>query len=155
IPEPLECLIRAGLAAQPDRRPSLGAFVAALRGELNQLLADTFQQPPAREAAAPSGTSLRLNVSRRAGRYTYPPVATPPPAAAGQLRDVRRVPSAPERVDVTTGDRLRLEVEVGEAGYVTAFNVGPTGNLNLLYPADPALPPAAVETGRPLHVLDL
>jgi hypothetical protein len=34
------------------------------------------------------------------------------------------------------------------------FNVGPTGNLNLLYPAEPSTP-APVEAHRPLHILDV
>jgi hypothetical protein len=56
-------------------------------------------------------------------------------------------------VDVYTGDRLRLEVEIDEPGHVTVFNVGPTGILNLLHPARSG-PPRRVEPGRPLIVAD-
>jgi serine/threonine protein kinase len=42
LPGPLERIIRAGVAADPGRRPSLEAFVATLRGSLNQLSCDTL-----------------------------------------------------------------------------------------------------------------
>jgi len=42
LPELLERIIRAGLAADPGQRPTLKEFVATLRGTLNQLLVDTF-----------------------------------------------------------------------------------------------------------------
>ena len=39
-------------------------------------------------------------------------------------------------------------------GYLTVFNVGPTGHLNLLYPEPlSADSPAPVEAHRPLHIL--
>ena len=40
-PEAVEELIRAGLAAEVARRPSLREFLGGLRGALNRLLADT------------------------------------------------------------------------------------------------------------------
>src|SRR5262249_54584874 len=45
LPELIEGIIRAGLAAEPGRRPTLKGFVATLRGALNQLLADTLTMP--------------------------------------------------------------------------------------------------------------
>src|SRR5262249_43330404 len=48
------------------------------------------------------------------------------------------------------GDRVRVEVEANEAGHVTVFNVGPTGNLHLLSAAQQRIRP-----GEPLHVLDV
>jgi hypothetical protein len=44
------------------------------------------------------------------------------------------------------------------ATFVTVFNVGPTGTLNLLYPdADPqpASLPQCIEPNRPLHIVDV
>jgi hypothetical protein len=106
-------------------------------------------------APAATGARVRVTVSRRANRGTFVPVATARPAA-DVLRDLRRdVPPEPEAVELVTGDRVRVEVESDRAGFVTVFNVGPTGNLNLLAPAKPGLPAVAVEAGRPLQVLDV
>jgi hypothetical protein len=96
---------------------------------------------------------LRLTVSRQVDRHTFVPLATTQPPPERFLRDIRRVPGEPERVGARTGDRLRIEVETDRAGYVTVFNVGPTGNLNRLYPAEAA--PAAVAAGQPLHIVDI
>src|SRR5262249_9651058 len=83
------------------------------------------------------------------------PLATTQPPAERFLRDLRRVPAEPEQVEAQTGDRVRIEIEPARPGFVTVFNVGPTGNLNLLYPATPAAPPTEVVPGRPLHILDV
>jgi serine/threonine protein kinase len=152
LPRSLEQLIRAGLAADPQHRPDLREFVTRLRGTLNQLLADSLLSAPA--MARTDAASVRLTVSRQVDRDTFLPVATTRPQPERAVRDMRRVPPEPERADVRTGDRVRIEVETDRPGHVTVFNVGPTGNLNLLYPADlPAT--AAVAAGRPLHVLDI
>jgi serine/threonine protein kinase len=155
LPGPLERLLRAGLAADPRQRPDLRSFITALRGGLNQLLADTLLLAPDRPHQA--SVRLHLTVSRQAGRHTFLPLASTQPPAENFVRDMRVVPRQPERVDVYTGDRLRIEVETDRPGFVTVFNVGPTGNLNLLYPAEPsrAAQPIPVAAGRPLHVLDV
>jgi serine/threonine protein kinase len=150
LPRPLEQLIRAGLTADPERRPDLSAFVTGLRGALNQLLADSLPAAP----GVPPG--LRLTVSRQVDHHTFVPVATTQPQPERFLRDLRRVPPEPNQVDVRTGDRVRIEVETDRPGHVTVFNVGPTGNLNLLYPAAwPVEGPPAVTGGQPLRLLDI
>jgi serine/threonine protein kinase len=157
LPRVLEQLVRAGLTADPKRRPQLGEFIANLRGALNQLLADSLLQGNAGSFAAhpsESVVALRLTVSRQIGRETFVPVATTRPEPERMVRDLRRVPPRPESVAVHTGDRVRIEVETDHPGYVTVFNVGPTGNLNLLHPAGPHAP-AVVTAGRPLRVLDI
>jgi hypothetical protein len=150
LPRPLEELIRAGLAADLLARPGLRDFVARLRGTVNQLLADNLQ-PAA--GPSPGGASLLLTVSRQESGNRFVPVATTHPQPERLVRDLRRVPRSPERVDVLTGDRVRVEVETDRAGYLTVFNVGPTGNLNLLFPEDSD--PGAVTGDRPLHILDV
>jgi hypothetical protein len=67
-----------------------------------------------------------------------------------------KVPPAPQRVGLRTGDRVCVDVIADRGGYLTVFNVGPTGHLNLLYP-DPASvsTPAPVPGNTPLHVLDV
>jgi len=151
VPEPLERLIRAGLDAAPQRRPDLRSFVTALRGSLNRLLADSLLLPTPGAAAGP--VDLRLHVSRRdAGGWT--PVAATHPRPVGLLRNMEKVPPPPECVGVRTGDRVRVEVLADRDGFVAVFNVGPTGQLNLLHP-DPSKPDAAIRAGRPLQVVDV
>jgi serine/threonine protein kinase len=149
LPAALERLIRDGLAAERSRRPELRDFATALRGTLNRLLADSLllTGDPARQPAA----QVRLTVSRQVGRHTFVPVAASHPLPERLLRDVRLVPREPDRVEVRTGDRLRIEVEVDRPGYVTVFNVGPTGNLTRLHPP-PGGRPAVAEPRRPLRI---
>jgi serine/threonine-protein kinase len=154
VPESLERLIRAGLAAEPDRRPELRAFVTALRGALNQLLADSLLLPAAGCTPAAAPVELRLRVSRPDGSGGWAAVAATHPEPVRLLRNMEKVPPLPERVGVRTGDRVRIEVLADRDGFITVFNVGPTGQLNLLHP-EPAALAAAVRAGLPLHVLDV
>lgn len=143
VPGPLEELIRQGLAADPHRRPPLPDFVTRLRGTLNALLADALTMP----RSAP--VRLRLIVSRQQGT-TFVRVASSAAFSSGAvLRDLRRVPPVPDRVTLNTGDYVRIEVEADQSGHVVVFNVGPTGNLNLLSPSTP------VRAGVPLRLLDV
>jgi serine/threonine protein kinase len=155
LPAPLERLTRAALAAQPERRPALGEFAAELRGSLNRLLADTLTLPPA-GAPQPAPVDLRLIVSRQVGPSEFVPVASTSPQPERFLRDLRRVPKSPDQVRLRLGDRVRLEVWADRAGFVVVFNIGPTGNLNLLYPTESAgAETPRVEAHRPLHILDV
>jgi hypothetical protein len=72
-------------------------------------------------------------------------------------RNMTKVPPLPERAGLRTGDRVRIEVRADRDGFVTVFNVGPTGQLNLLYPEhEPTLDrPPPLTANRPLHVLDV
>jgi serine/threonine protein kinase len=154
VPERLEALIRSGLAASPENRPQLNAFVAELRGSLNRLLADSLLLSPDTRPATP--VDLRLSVSRRGSANEYMPIATTHPAPRGMTRDMTKVPPAPERIGLRTGDHVRIEVLSDCTGFVRLFNVGPTGRLNLLYP-DPSTAgaPVPVPAHQPLHVLDV
>jgi serine/threonine protein kinase len=155
LPEPLECILRAGLAAEPEDRPTLSQFIRALRGSLNLLLADSLNllasQTPRR-----AQVDLRLIISRsRDGRF-FEPVATTHPHPEAFLRDLKRVPRMPDQVKLQTGDRVRIEIVSDRPGFVTVFGVGPTGNLNLLYPGErSAARLSIVEAHRPLHILDV
>ncbi len=185
LPEPLERIIRDGLAADPGRRPKLKEFVSSLRGTLNQLLVDTFTMSmrpagsvPTTEVSSgagpkPSGEAtterepprqasvdLRLIVSRQVGPQTFVPVVSthPRPPGSRPTRDMKKVPPPPDQVRLRTGDRVRIEVLAGRTGFLTVFNVGPTGTLNLLYPdGDPQLasPPPPIEPNRPLHIVNV
>jgi hypothetical protein len=154
MPEAIERVIRSGLAPDPDQRPSLKLFVETLRASLNHSLVDTLV--PTADTKQAVSVNLRLMVSREVGPGTYQPVTTTQPKTVGLTRDMRKVPRQPEQACLRTGDRVRIEVVVDQPGYVTVFNVGPTGTLNLLYPDDIKEPrPAPVEPNRPLSVLDV
>ena len=155
LPAPLERVIRAGLKASPEERPELREFVAMLRGSLNQLMADTLSVP--KDAARPQGpVSLRLNVKRLVNGGRYELVATTHPQPDRLTRDMKRVPRPPDQVSLRTGEQVRIEAVTDRPGYLTVFNVGPAGHLNLLYP-DPssANSPAPVEANRPLNISDV
>jgi serine/threonine protein kinase len=153
LPGPLERLIRSGLAAPPERRPGLREFVCGLRGLVNQLLADTLSLPA---SVGPAPVSLRVLVSRRVGAGDYRAMAATHPPAEALTRDMKRVPPAPEQVSLRTGDRVRVEVVADRPGYLTVFNIGPTGNLNLLSPDEArAERPEAVEANQPVRVADV
>ena len=183
LPEPLEHLIRDGLTADPRQRPNLNDFITRLRGSLNQLLADSLamscksqhsipstEMTPGAGSNPPSGPTtvplpvppapvdLRLVVSRQVGPQLFVPVATthPQPSSVRLTRDMKKVPPSPDQVRLRTGDRVRVEVVASEEGYLTVLNVGPTGNLNLLYP-ECELPGAGsrVLANRPLHIIDV
>jgi serine/threonine protein kinase len=154
LPAALEELIRAGLSARPQDRPTLAEFARTLRGSLNQLLADALGTRPLETEPTPP-VELRLLVSRQVDGRTSVPVAASRPRPEYQLRDFKRVPRPPERIVLHTGDRVRIEVEADQAGYVTVFNVGPTGNLNLLYPTELAASPPPLPARSPLHLVDV
>ncbi len=116
----------------------------------------TEPEPPQR----PAPVDLRLIVSRQVGPDRFVPVAaTHPQQPAGRLtRDMKKVPPSPDQVRLRTGDRVRVEVVRDRPGYLTVFNVGPTGT------SEPALPrgrcrstPATARSpaNRPLHIVDV
>jgi serine/threonine-protein kinase len=153
MPEAIERVIRCGLASDPGQRPSLNEFVEKLRVLLNQSLADAVV--PTVDKPRPAPMNLRMVVSREVEPGVYKPLATTQPNTVGLRRDMKKVPRSPAQVSVRTGERVRVEVVADKAGYVTVFNIGPTGNLNLLYPDDPKASPSPVEANRPLHVVDV
>jgi serine/threonine protein kinase len=178
LPEPLERIVRAGLTAEPASRPDLNEFVATLRGALNRLLADALAMKksaprpdattepgpePAADAPPPPrlpAVRVRLIVSRQTGPNKFVPVAASETAIdLPATRDTKTVPPAPERIRLQTGDRVRIEVTADNAGYLTVFNVGPTGNLSLLYPDESlrgtVFAAPVVPANRTVQVLDV
>jgi serine/threonine protein kinase len=157
VPESLEDVIHAGLSAKPQDRPTLNDFVTTLRSSLNQLLADTLSTT-CQPSPKPRVVDLQIQVSRQVGPGVFQPVAATqrPPSRQG-FRDLKRVPPAPETVHLRTGDFIRIEVMAQLAGHLVVFNVGPTGNLNLLHPLSTgiSLTPAAIDGGRPIPIVDV
>jgi hypothetical protein len=147
MPAGLERVIRSALAADPAWRPGLAEFAAALRGRLNQLLADSLLPPPG-AAARPA---VRLTVARRGPDGGYTPIAAARRELPRLTRNLELVPPEPEGVVLRTGDRVRVEASADHDGYLTVFNVGPTGDLSLLCPARPGAPPA-VPANQPLVI---
>jgi serine/threonine protein kinase len=176
LPESLERVVRAGLAAEVDRRPELATFLSLLRGALNQLMADRLAAPPPATDVMP-GTAhptplastetasqhrsqparLRLVVSRQVGPGQFLPVAASAANPSAVARDIKKVPPPPDQVHLRTGERVRIEVQSDRSGFLTVFNVGPTGNLNLLFPTEPGstAAPNPIPARVPLHVLDV
>jgi serine/threonine protein kinase len=159
MPDSLERIVRQGLAADQELRPGLEDFVRTLRSTLNQLLADSLvmnarpagpdatterepgvepepSPPPTEpEAALHAPIELRLLVSRQVGPNRFVPIATTRDSAEPvATRDMKRVPPRPDQVRLRTGDRVRIETACNRHGFITMFNIGPTGNLSLLYP---------------------
>lgn len=132
MPEPIEQMIRAGLSADLRARPALEPFIQRLRGSLNGTLAASL----AALAAPASGTvPVRLRVAVRdevSGQYAE--VSTTPTHVAPRTRDMKKVPPPAPVAKLRTGNQIRIEVTATRAGFLTVFNLGPTGNLNLLYP---------------------
>jgi serine/threonine protein kinase len=155
IPEAVEQIIRSGLAPDQARRPPLPQFVQMLRGAFNQSLADGLAPPAA--GAGPAPVDLRLVVRRQVAPETWQAVATTRPQPAPVRRDITKVPRQPGKVRVRTGEPIRIEVLSDRDGFVTVFNVGPSGNLHLLFPDDLPVPGASphIQASQPLHVLDV
>jgi serine/threonine protein kinase len=153
VPQRLEGIIRAGLAADQANRPSLPHFIDLVWSALNQTLVDDLL-PRHGEGSAKAPVRLRLEVSRRAVDGWRPVAATQPPADSLN-RDIRRVPPRPAQARVRTGEPLRLEVEADRPGCLAVFNIGPTGNLNLLYPVVEYGDSPTIESGRAVSIDDL
>jgi hypothetical protein len=102
--------------------------------DLGPALAPAPQGAPPAEAAAIPPVELRLRLWREAGTVLEPVAATDRTGTV--LRDLRRVPAGADRLQVRTGDRVRLEAEASHDGFVSVFNIGPAGGFNLLYPDD-------------------
>jgi tRNA A-37 threonylcarbamoyl transferase component Bud32 len=147
MPAGLERVLRSVLAADPARRPGLAEFAGTLRGRLNQLLADSLLPPP----GAAAGPAVRLTVARRGADGSYTPLAASRRELPRLTRNLELVPPEPESVVLRTGDRVRIEVSADYDGYLTVFNVGPTGDLSLLYPATPGAAPA-VPANQPVVI---
>jgi serine/threonine protein kinase len=164
LPKAFEQLIRDGLVHDFRIRPSLKEFANRLRANLNQLMADSLllgRDPEIGSLLAEVGTligsdsaaisssipskrsqpDLLLIVSRQIGPDRFDRIASTQPEGSpdGLARDMKRVPLPPEHIQLRTGDRVRIEVLSQRPGYLTVYNIGPTGNLNLLYPDRDAL----------------
>jgi hypothetical protein len=113
-----------------------------------------------REPSHPAPVDLRLVVSRQVGPDRFEPVAAthPQPPLDRLTRDMKKVPPTPDQVRLKTRDRVRIGVRIDRPGFLTVFNVGPTGMLNLLYPdGDPHRTAAQrpTEPNRPLYIVDV
>jgi serine/threonine protein kinase len=147
MPEAIERVIRSALVADPVRRSGLAEFAAGLRGSLNQLLADSLVPP----SSGPAGPAVRLTVARWGIDGSYTPIAAAQRELPRLTRNLEVVPSEPEGVVLRTGDRVRVEVSADHDGYLTVFNVGPTGDLTLLHPARQGTP-SAVPANQPVVI---
>jgi serine/threonine protein kinase len=153
LPASVEEVIRAGMTPDARKRPSLAEFLARLRGALNQSLLDSIPTfIPGKPA--PGRAAVHLCVHRVEADGTTSLLTSTRRSTDRILRDLKRVPALPDLVAVYTGQRIRLDVEVDRPGFLVVLNVGPSGNLNLLYPAEPAQPQTPLTPGAPVTVLD-
>jgi serine/threonine protein kinase len=152
MPLPVGDLVRQGLTALPDQRPSLDEFVSMLRGTLNRLMAD-YMCAPVGESSTPAPVDLRINVSRDANGLT----SVDFPSDRDRARRLSSQPASasfvPDRIPLHTGERIRIQVSVNRSGYVILFNIGPTGNLHLLWPEGG--PASWVDAGRGIDELSV
>jgi serine/threonine protein kinase len=154
VPAAIEQVIRAGLAHDPEQRPTLASFIAQLRGALNQSLADDLARIVG-ATQTPALVDLRLVVDRLGPRGREPVASTFRLDKQGPSRDIKTVPPAPQQVRVHTGDHIEVTVHANQEGYLSVWNVGPTGNLSRLHPRQGPSPGqvADVAPARPLRVL--
>ena len=123
--------------------PAQGQALLEVNGWIEQMITSVLthtglfeDSPVATESATVRSVELRLRVLRQTAPLQFSAVASTHPAPM-VLRDLRRIPEDPDRVILRTGDRVRVEVLCDQDGYLTVFNIGPAGTLNLLYPDDP------------------
>jgi serine/threonine protein kinase len=102
-----------------------------------------------------SPVDLQLTVARCESDNVYVPVAGSRRKDPGFTRDIKRVPPHPDRVVLRTGDRVRIQVTADRKGFLTLFNVGPQGHLNLLYPDSASTAPGAIHGHQPLVLTDI
>jgi hypothetical protein len=155
VPERLELLVRAALACDPARRPTMADFSTALRTALNQLLVDRLPSGATRPGPA---VQLKVRVYKEVSPGRLVPVVAqaPAPQTTGiLLRDLRRVPPPPPQVELHTGDRVCIDIMADREGYVTVYNIGPRGALNLLHPDDPGRLPPRIQAGQTLRLEDI
>ena len=130
-PSFVESLIRCALSVDPSRRPTAKEFAEKLRAGLNQSITSVWV---AADAAETSPVKLAIQI-RKSNFAANSAAAIKPnlPTPVGS-RNMRRVPQEPASVKLETGDRIQIEVLADRDGFLTLFNVGPSGSLNLLYP---------------------
>ena len=127
-------------------------FLSSLRSVLNQGLVDSLSH----QHPSLGMVGLRLSLSREVSGGRYVSVAASQSKSVSVTRDMKKVPPPPERLVLRTGDRVRVEVSANLAGYVTVFNIGPSGEL--LWPAPMAVErgsPPNLPAGRSVEVLDI
>ena len=150
IPEDLEHLIRRSLDVRPDRRPALQAFLAELRGSLNRLLADTLSYT----SDGSTQVDIQLIVQRQDEDNIYRPIARTKGSRRQAMRDMKKLPAQPDKVALNTGDHIRVSVSADQDGFITVFNVGPLGSLNMLFP-DEDTDQSILEAKTQLHIVDV
>jgi len=143
-------LVGTMLAKDPEQRPDANEVIAALDVLSSRTQVDLPLQPPPR-----AGCNLRIVVSRQAGPGEWRHLRVDIPPLSG-TRDMRKNPRLPDGGQVRTGDWVRVEVTADRSGYVVVYNVGPSGNLSVLYPDHSTrLNVPDVKPGRPLQVTEV
>jgi serine/threonine protein kinase len=155
VPQALSNLVARLLEKRPHRRPDCTREVAEILQELEQ---KAGRSPAAKSEipetcpsidSAPVG--LRLVVRRMNGDQPGEEVqSSGVPEHQGHSR-------GPRQVVLYTGERIRLEASISEPGYLTVLNLGPTGNLHLLYPlpAQDGVLPTLLAAQQTIRILEM
>lgn len=134
MPATLEKLLRDTLRATPEERPPLATFLNDLRGTLNQQLSNVWRESN-HQPQNPISPKLELKVRNATTNQICTP-ARISTSSRSKTRDIKKVPTEAPTVHLRTGDTVNLEVTSVDDGHLIIFNIGPTGNLNLLWPED-------------------
>lgn len=133
VPEVVVAAVRGGLEPSVSRRLSLPVFLDSLRSALNCELADRLE-------AAPGQPAVRIALAREIGPDRFEPLSEGGPGYPIRL---------------WTGDRIRADVAIERDGFLSVFNLGPTGNLNRLLPERPDESAIPVRAGTTLPIIDV
>jgi serine/threonine protein kinase len=150
LPAGLSDLTARLLAPDPAGRPASAREAAALLRalEASPVAPPTLPHPP-------PALGLRLTIRPLRDGRPGDPVAAP--VLVPRRRDLKRVTPERRRAALRTGDRVRIEASADAAGWLAVLNVGPTGNVTLLYPEEPLdrSSPPRVEAGEAVTVVDV
>jgi hypothetical protein len=148
LPPKLTDLVGRLLQHRPEQRPAFAETVAATLHEVETELA----RSPAGEV------DLRLTIRRRRDGVPAEALASTAGVVPARTRGMKVVSRPPGRPVVRSGETIRVEVSANQRGYLTVFNLGPDGNLDRLYPAEPhdeKAPAAPLEANHVQHVADV
>lgn len=156
VPLFLETLLRRALDPNPQTRIELAEFARVLRTGLNHTLTTHVAAAVESDPPAQSAVNLMLRIWKR--QASTRSAVTPRTPQLPTTRNLRRVTKEPPVVDLRTGDHIQIEVTADRDGYLTVFNVGSQGDLNLLYP-DPEFGDRRggcpdLQAHQPLRILD-
>jgi serine/threonine protein kinase len=146
LPVAIQELIDRGLQQESILRPDLPEFLSQLRRARLKALSDCLGNLA--EVASPR---MDLSVfAKPEGAGEFRAVNAQPETATFQTSPRNERQSI--RVCVATGDVVLLQVAASQTGYLTAFNLGSSGSLEIVFPNAQAQE-NHITAGRPLSIV--